>query len=68
MIERLNICIHKICKRFGNDEYGLIIMDEKDDAKDLRIRNHFKSLRDKTVPSFQVIERIIEDPVFSPSH
>lgn len=68
LIERLNICVHKLCKLSGVDEYGLIIMDEKDDVKDLRTRNHFKSVKENTVHSFQIIDRIIEDPVFSPSH
>jgi hypothetical protein len=67
LIERLNICVDKLCKTNGRNEYGLIIMDERNQEKDTRIRNYLKVLRDRGT-RFQNIDRIIEDPVFSPSH
>jgi hypothetical protein len=67
LIERLNICVDKSCKINALDEYGLIIMDEKNRSKDLRIRNYLKVLRLQGT-AFQKINRIIEDPIFTPSH
>lgn len=67
LLERLNISIDKLCKITGIDEYGLIIMDEKDDDLDLRLRNYLKLLREQGT-GYQKINRIIEDPVFTPSH
>ncbi|MGC2572937.1 MAG: DUF3800 domain-containing protein [Candidatus Nitrosopolaris sp.] len=66
LIERLNICIDKLCKAKGVDEYGLIIMDEKKRDKDTRVRNYLKTLR-QTGTQYQRINRIIEDPIFTPS-
>jgi hypothetical protein len=67
LFERLNISIDRLCKISGVDEYGLIIMDEKDDDKDLRLRNYLRLLREQGT-GYQIIDRIIEDPVFTPSH
>lgn len=67
MLERLNIIVDKLCQRDRVDEYGLIIMDEKNDEKDLRIKNNLRLMRQQDITK-QHINRIIEDPVFTPSH
>jgi hypothetical protein len=67
LMERLNICIDKISRSRNSNEYGIIMMDEKDREKDLRIRNYLKSLRKGEVKSYQNFDRIIEDPIFTPS-
>jgi hypothetical protein len=66
-VERLNICVDKRCRKDQVDEYGLIIMDEKNRTKDLRIRDYIKMVR-LYGTQYQKITRIIEDPIFTPSH
>jgi hypothetical protein len=66
LVNRLNICVDKQCKKFSNDEFGLLIMDEKGDDKDLRIRDYLRKLRDSGT-QYQIINRLIEDPLFTVS-
>src|SRR5579875_542844 len=67
LLERIHICIGRYNKQTGIDEYGLIIMDESVRAKDEEIRKHMLYLR-RHGTGYQNISRIIEDPIFSPSH
>lgn len=66
LASRLNIHVGKTCKKLSVDEYGLLIMDEKCDDKDLRIRDHFRKFRESGT-KYQNIDRLIEDPLFTNS-
>jgi hypothetical protein len=68
MVERLNIIVDKSCQKDKVNEYGLLIMDEKNYQKDVRIKNNIRMMKQNTQFVKQRIDRIIEDPVFTPSH
>lgn len=66
LVNRLNIRVDKLCRKFSVDEFGLLIMDEKCDDKDLRIRDYLRRLRESGT-NYQIINRLIEDPLFTNS-
>jgi hypothetical protein len=66
LLNRLNICVDKLCRKYSNDEFGLLIMDEKNHDKDLKVRNFIYEFRESGT-QYQILNRIIEDPLFTPS-
>lgn len=67
LVNRLNIAVDKMCKKYGNEEFGLIIMDETSKPDDERLLEYLHNLREFGT-DYQIIDRIIEDPVFTPSN
>ena len=70
LFERCDLCIEKLCNSAGTDtcESGIMITDQHNSRPDEdRIRNYLKSLRLHGT-GFQSINRIIEEPLFTPSH
>lgn len=67
LLNRLNISIDKMCRQYSTEEFALLIMDETNQRDDLRIRDYVKELRESGT-TYQNLNRLIEDPVFTPSH
>jgi len=66
LVNRLNICVDKLCRVQSNDEFGLVIMDDKNGFKNTKIRNYISLLREHGT-EYQSLNRIIEDPLFTKS-
>jgi hypothetical protein len=67
LVNRLNICVDKLCRKYSNDEFGLVIMDGRNGDKNLKIRNYISLLREHGT-DYQTLDRIIEDPLFTKSN
>ena len=67
LLERLQLAMSTFCKTKQTDEYAMIIMDAKNPARDEIIRNYIKYCQLYGTRFQKNIDRIIDEPNFTPS-
>jgi hypothetical protein len=67
LLERIQLAVSGFCKSTKRDEYSMIIMDQKDQVRDERIRNYVKYCQIYGTEYVKPLDRIIDEPSFTPS-
>jgi hypothetical protein len=67
LLERIQLSVASFCRGNGRDEYAMILMDQKDPARDESIRNYVKYCQIYGTEYISKLDRIVDEPSFTPS-